>query len=65
MRTAAPYLAVYATRFRALLQYRAAALAGLGTQFFWGLIRMMIYVAFFRSAADVAQIPMTLADTIT
>ena len=24
-------------RFRMLLQYRAAALAGFGTQFFWGL----------------------------
>ncbi|MGE0433893.1 MAG: ABC transporter permease [Planctomycetota bacterium] len=62
---ATPYLAVYATRFRALLQYRTAALAGLATQFFWGLIRMMIFVAFYRSATDATDIPMPLADTIT
>ena len=34
-----PYWAVLSARFRMLLQYRAAALAGLGTQVFWGLIR--------------------------
>ncbi|MFT5370083.1 MAG: hypothetical protein ACI8V2_005062, partial [Candidatus Latescibacterota bacterium] len=29
-----PYLAVLSARVRTLLQYRAAALAGFGTQFF-------------------------------
>ena len=46
-----PYRAVLSARFRALLQYRGAALAGLGTQFFWGLIRMMIFTAFYAGAA--------------
>ena len=36
------YAAVFAARFRVLLQYRAAALAGLGTQVFWGLVRVAI-----------------------
>jgi ABC-2 type transport system permease protein len=34
-------------RFRERLQYRAAALAGAGTQVFWGLIKMMILAAFY------------------
>ena len=33
-----------------LLQYRAAAIAGFGTQLFWGLIRMMIFQAFYDSS---------------
>jgi ABC-2 type transport system permease protein len=44
-----PYLAILNARFRTLLQYRAAAAAGFGTQLFWGLIRLMIFEAFYRS----------------
>jgi len=40
-----------------LLQYRAAALAGFGTQLFWGLIRVMIFRAFYASTP--AAQPMT------
>ncbi len=57
------YLAILSARFRMLLQYRAAALAGLGTQLFWGLIRVMVFEAFYRSA-DAPQ-PMSLQDTVT
>jgi len=46
-----------------LLQYRAAALAGIGTQIFWGLIRVMIFEAFYRSTT--APQPMKLEDVIT
>jgi ABC-2 type transport system permease protein len=35
-----------------LLQYRAAALAGLVTQVFWGLIRMMVLIAFYESTTQ-------------
>jgi len=45
-----PYLAVLSARFRMLLQYRAAALAGCATQLFWGLIRVMIFEAFYFSS---------------
>jgi ABC-2 type transport system permease protein len=53
--------AIFSARFRGLLQYRAAALAGLATQFFWGLIRLMIFDAFYRSSTapqpmDYAQV---------
>jgi ABC-2 type transport system permease protein len=33
------------------LQYRAAAAAGVATQVFWGIVRSMIFDAFFRSGA--------------
>jgi ABC-2 type transport system permease protein len=58
-----PYAAIVSGRFRTLLQYRAAAFAGAGTQLFWGLIRMMIFEAFYRSSS-VPQ-PISLAQTIT
>lgn len=45
-----PYLAVYRARFRMLLQYRAAALAGFTTQCWWGLIRIMVLAAFYQAA---------------
>ncbi len=45
-----PYVAVLVARFRALLQYRAAAAAGFGTQLVWGLIRMMIFDAFYAAS---------------
>jgi ABC-2 type transport system permease protein len=44
------YAAVIGARFRVLLQYRAAALAGLVTQSFFGLVRIMILEAFYRSS---------------
>jgi len=58
-----PYLSILSARFRTLLQYRAAAVAGFATQLFWGLIRVMIFDAFYRSTA-VAQ-PMTYAEVVT
>ncbi len=57
------YLAVLKARFRLLLQYRAAALAGLGTQIFFGLMQVMVFTAFHRSAETPP--PMSLTDTVT
>jgi len=56
------YLAILSARFRMLLQYRAAALAGMGTQLFWGLIRVMIFEAFYRSST--AAQPMTFPEVV-
>jgi ABC-2 type transport system permease protein len=58
-----PYVAVLKARFRLLLQYRAAAVAGFVTQLFWGLIRVMIFNAFYSSSA--AAQPMTYDQTVT
>jgi len=57
------YLSLIKARFLSLLQYRAAAIAGLGTQLFWGLIRIMIYQAFYSSTSKV--MPMSPENTIT
>jgi ABC-2 type transport system permease protein len=59
----AAYRAVLSARFASLLQYRAAAVAGLTTQVFWGAIRMMAFTAFYRSSTQ--SQPMPLEDAIT
>ena len=58
-----PYRAVLSARFRMLLQYRAAALAGLWTQIFFGLVLVMIYEAFYGSTT--ARQPMTFAEIVS
>lgn len=58
------YAAILSARFRLLLQYRAAALAGLGTQIFWGFIRVMIFGAFYAAAGDAPQ-PLRFAQVVT
>jgi ABC-2 type transport system permease protein len=50
-----PYRAIISARFRMLLQYRGAALAGLWTQVFFGLTLIMIYEAFYSSSASAIQ----------
>lgn len=57
------YWAIFSARFWMLLQYRAAALAGFSTQFFWGLIRVMIFGAFYQSAAG--SQPMSYPEVVT
>jgi ABC-2 type transport system permease protein len=57
------YVAMIKARFRMLLQYRAAALAGFTTQLFWGGIRVMIFEAFYRSTT--APQPLTYSQTVT
>jgi ABC-type uncharacterized transport system, permease component len=44
------YLSVWKLRFISGLQYRAAALAGLSTQLFFGFIFIMVYVAFYENS---------------
>jgi ABC-2 type transport system permease protein len=56
-----PYQAIFMARFRLLLQYRAAALAGLGTQIFFGVVLVAVMRAFYREAdavqpLDVGQV---------
>jgi len=55
--------AIVSARFRTLLQYRAAAVAGIGTQLFWGIIRVMIFTAFYESVRTPQ--PMSVGETIT
>lgn len=57
------YWAVVQARFRMMLQYRAAAVAGFGTQLFWGLIRVMIFEAFYLNSTSPQT--MTFAQTVS
>ncbi|HEX3407789.1 MAG TPA: ABC-2 family transporter protein [Caulobacteraceae bacterium] len=58
-----PYLAVFAGRLEVTLQYRAAAFAGFITQCWFGIIRILIFAAFYAGGAQHA--PMTLANAVT
>lgn len=57
------YLAFFRLRFSMGLQYRAAALAGIVTQFFWGFMEISLYHAFYR--ADASAFPMTLEQVVS
>jgi ABC-2 type transport system permease protein len=45
-----PYLGIFKIRLIAGMQYRAAAWAGVATQFFWGGIQLLVFHAFYESA---------------
>ncbi|HXW82982.1 MAG TPA: ABC-2 family transporter protein [Candidatus Binataceae bacterium] len=57
------YLSVFRMRFLLLLQYRTAAVAGFATQCWWGLIKVMVFAAFYRST--VARQPIDFAQAVT
>lgn len=46
------YLSFFRIRFIAGLQYRAAAWAGIATQFAWGFMTILMYRAFYESSPD-------------
>jgi ABC-2 type transport system permease protein len=49
---------------RMALSYRAAALAGVATQLFWGLLRVFVFLAFFRAARSPALLAMNVRQVI-
>lgn len=51
------YIAFFRLRFSMGLQYRAAALAGIVTQFVWGAMEILMFRAFYHS--DPSAFPMT------
>ncbi len=59
----APYRAVFSSRAREELQYRAAAIAGLFTQVVFGFIIIMVLLAFYGSSDAVSPlgVPATVA----
>lgn len=56
-------IAVFKIRWRQMVNYRVAALAGVGTQLFFGFVMVMIYDRFFQSTQSV--MPMTFTQTVT
>ena len=57
------YLSFFRIRFIAGLQYRAAAWAGVATQFAWGGLTILMYRAFYESGSN--RFPMEFADLST
>lgn len=58
-----PYWSVLKLRLINGMQYRSAALAGVATQFFFGFIHIMVFVAFYSQASG--EVPMTLQELAT
>ena len=57
------YIAIFRIRFINSLQYRAAALAGMVTQFAWGFMEILAFEAFYR--VNPAAFPMTFPETVS
>lgn len=60
-----PYAAAFRARFLLMLQYRTAALAGFATQCWWGAVKIMVYAAFYQTAAATVAAPLGFADVVT
>ena len=58
-----PYIALFGIRFSNSLQYRSAAIAGITTQFAWGFMYILAFLAFYES--NPAAFPMTFEQTVS
>ena len=57
------YITYFKLKFKTGLQYRAAALAGISTQIFFGIVYISVYVAFYES--DSSNLPMKLPQLVS
>ena len=57
------YLTYFKLKFISGLQYRTAAWAGIATQFFFGFVYIMVYVAFYETGGE--RLPMELSQVVT
>lgn len=57
------YLSIFRIRFINALQYRAAALGGISTQFAWGFMEILAFNAFYR--ANPSAFPMEFSQTVS
>lgn len=57
------YLSYFKLKFKTGLQYRAAALAGISTQLFFGIVYISVYIAFYES--DSASLPMPIGELVS
>lgn len=57
------YISYFILKFKTGLQYRAAAIAGISTQLFFGIVYISVYVAFYESNPN--TIPMPLNQLVT
>lgn len=59
------YLRLARLAFRRQMSYRAATIAGLGTNFFFGLLRAAIMIALYQNRSSVAGFDLPMAITFT
>ena len=57
------YFAIFRIRFTSSLQYRAAAFAGIATQFAWGFMEILAFSAFYKT--NPAAFPMGFSQTVS
>lgn len=57
------YITYFKLKFISGIQYRAAALAGISTQFFFGFVFIMVYYAFYKSGSG--TLPMKIGQLST
>lgn len=57
------YAALFRIRFIHTLQYRSAAIAGMATQFVWGMMEILAFHAFYQT--DASAFPMTFQQTVS
>jgi len=57
------YLAIFRIRFINALQYRAAAIAGMATQFVWGFMEIFAFAAFYR--VNPSAFPMEFSQVVS
>lgn len=57
------YISYFKLKFKTGLQYRSAALAGMSTQIFFGLVYVSIYIAFYESGSS--NLPMELDELVS
>ncbi|MBQ2946598.1 MAG: ABC-2 family transporter protein [Bacilli bacterium] len=57
------YITYFKLKFKTGLQYRAAALAGMATQVFFGFVYVSIYIAFYESGSG--NLPMELNELVS
>ncbi|GHU65382.1 ABC transporter permease [Clostridia bacterium] len=53
-----PYVSMFRIQFIGQLQYRAAAWAGIATQFFFGFVYVMMFSAFYREGTTTPPMPL-------
>ncbi|MBE6934978.1 MAG: ABC transporter permease [Ruminococcaceae bacterium] len=63
MKALAAYGSLFRIRFNSGIQYRAAALGGVATQFAWGFLNILLYMTFYRENPE--AFPMSLASVVS
>lgn len=53
-----PYISYLKLKIKTGLQYRAEALSGICTQFFFGIMDILIYLAFYESNTNISPMPL-------